>query len=88
MELFYTRLWEEQLGKAEALWQAKKAMRTDGAPLRDWTGWVLTGDPDREPVQNSRARAHPLTRMGASLRILLRLSEREQKSRERTLLML
>lgn len=46
MELFYTRLWEGQLGKAEALWQAKKAMQTDGAPLRDWTGWVLTGDPD------------------------------------------
>ena len=46
MELFYTKLWGEGLGKAEALWQAKMALRGEGHPLRDWAGWVLSGDPD------------------------------------------
>ncbi len=45
-ELFYTKLWKERLGKAEALWQAKMALRAEGHALRDWAGWVLTGDPD------------------------------------------
>jgi CHAT domain-containing protein len=45
-EIFYTRLWNEKLGKAEALWQAKLALRNEGHPVRDWAGWVLTGDPD------------------------------------------
>ncbi len=45
-ELFYAKLWKEHLGKAEALWQAKMALRAEGHPLRDWAGWVLTGDPD------------------------------------------
>ncbi len=44
-ELFYTRLWKEHLGKAEALWQAKMALRAEGHPPRDWAGWVLSGDP-------------------------------------------
>lgn len=46
MELFYTKLWNEELGKAEALWQAKMEMRAGGAELEDWAGWVLTGDSD------------------------------------------
>ncbi len=45
-ELFYTKLWKEKLGKAEALWQAKMALRAEGHPLRDWGGWVLTGAPE------------------------------------------
>ncbi len=43
MEDFYTNLWVEELGPAEALWKAKVALRVEGAPLRDWAGWVLTG---------------------------------------------
>ena len=46
MERFYTGLWERGLGKAEALWQAKRAMREAGHPTRDWAGWILTGEPD------------------------------------------
>jgi CHAT domain-containing protein len=45
-ELFYAKLWREKLGKAEALWQAKMALRAERHPLRDWAGWVLSGDPD------------------------------------------
>jgi CHAT domain-containing protein len=45
-EVFYTKLWNEQLGKADALWQAKLALRSEGHPPRDWAGWVLTGNPD------------------------------------------
>ena len=45
-ELFYTKLWKEKLRKADALWQAKMALRAEGHPLRDWAGWVLSGDPD------------------------------------------
>jgi CHAT domain-containing protein len=44
-ELFYTKLWKEKLGKGEALWQAKMALRAEGHPPRDWAGWVLTGEP-------------------------------------------
>ena len=39
-------LWKEKLGKADALWAAKSALRAEGHPLRDWAGWVLTGAPD------------------------------------------
>ena len=46
MELFYTKLWTDGLGKADALWQAKVALREEGHPVRDWAGWVLTGDPE------------------------------------------
>lgn len=46
MELFYTGLWEDGLGKADALWRAKMALRDEGNPMRDWAGWVLTGDPE------------------------------------------
>ena len=45
-ELFYTKLWKERLGKADALWQAKMALRREGRPTRDWAGWVLTGGPN------------------------------------------
>ena len=44
-ELFYTKLWEEQVPKARALWEAKRVLRAEGAPVRDWAAWVLTGDP-------------------------------------------
>ena len=46
MELLYTNLWLEKMPKAEALWQAKVALREAGHPVRDWAGWVLTGDPE------------------------------------------
>ena len=46
MELFYTKLWKDGLGKADALWRAKMALKNEGHQLRDWAGWVLTGDPD------------------------------------------
>lgn len=46
MELFYTKLWQEKLGKADALWEAKMALRAEEHPVRDWAGWILTGDPD------------------------------------------
>jgi CHAT domain-containing protein/tetratricopeptide (TPR) repeat protein len=45
-ELFYTKLWSENLGPADALWQAKMALRSEGHPTRDWAGWVLTGGAD------------------------------------------
>ena len=44
-EVFYTKLWKEKLGVADALWQAKMALRGEGHALRDWAGWVLSGDP-------------------------------------------
>ncbi len=50
---FYRRLWIERKPKAQALWEAKTKLRTakdeTGRPrygVRDWAGWVLTGDPD------------------------------------------
>jgi CHAT domain-containing protein len=46
MELFYTKLWKNELSKSEALWIAKCTLRSEGAPVRDWAGWVLTGDPN------------------------------------------
>jgi len=46
MEVFYTNLWIEKMGKAEALWQAKQALRDEGHPPVHWAGWVLTGDPE------------------------------------------
>ncbi len=45
-ELFYDKLWREKLGKHEALWQAKMALRAERHPTRNWAGWVLSGDPD------------------------------------------
>jgi len=46
MEVFYTNLWIDNLPKAEALWQAKQALRDEGHPPAHWAGWVLTGDPE------------------------------------------
>ncbi|MEE8468471.1 MAG: CHAT domain-containing protein, partial [Planctomycetota bacterium] len=45
MELFYSKLWGGGLGKAEALWQAKMALRGEGAATGEGAGGVLTGDP-------------------------------------------
>jgi len=45
MEVFYTNLWIAKMPKAEALWQAKQALRDEGHPPVNWAGWVLTGDP-------------------------------------------
>ena len=33
--------------QAAAVYQAKMALRSEGHPVRDWAGWVLTGDPDQ-----------------------------------------
>ena len=46
MELFYTYLWEEKQPVADALWNAKLDLRASDHPLRDWAGWVLSGDPE------------------------------------------
>ncbi len=46
MELFYAGLWIEGKPVSEALWGAKSALRAEGHPVRDWAGWVLSGDPD------------------------------------------
>jgi CHAT domain-containing protein len=46
MERFYDNLWGQGLGKAEALWAAKRALRREGQPPFAWAGWVLAGDPD------------------------------------------
>ena len=43
---FYRRLWVEGKPKHQALWEAKMALRDEGLPLRHWSGWVLTGEPD------------------------------------------
>jgi CHAT domain-containing protein len=45
MTTFYTLYWGERgLTKARALWEAQTLMRARW-PLREWSGWVLTGDP-------------------------------------------
>ncbi len=46
MERFYTYLWVEEMGKADALWKAKCDLRAEGHPVRDWAAWVLSGDPE------------------------------------------
>ena len=53
MTEFYRRHWIDGEPKAKALWNAKKALRLkrneSGQPVytpRDWSGWVLSGDPD------------------------------------------
>ncbi len=46
MQLFYTHLWVEGLGAADALWRAKMALRDEGQPLRAWAAWVLSGEPE------------------------------------------
>lgn len=45
-ELFYAKLWNDGLGKAAALWDAKSEMRAAGFPLKDWAAWVLVGAGD------------------------------------------
>jgi CHAT domain-containing protein len=55
-DALYRRLWTEKKPVARALWEAKKALRAKGAPVRDWAAWVLTGDPGDEV---SRADSSP-----------------------------
>jgi CHAT domain-containing protein len=44
---FYRLLWKDKKAKSVALWEAKKAIRAHpDAGLKDWAGWILTGDPD------------------------------------------
>ena len=42
---FYRRVWRLGTPKAQALWEAKEALRARGRPVKDWAAWVLTGDP-------------------------------------------
>ncbi len=53
MTELYRRLWVLKEPKAKALWHAKQKLREqldgEGNPIysvRDWAGWVLSGDPD------------------------------------------
>jgi CHAT domain-containing protein len=46
MVAFYRNLWIAKMPKAEALWNAKRSLRAERAPLRDWAAWVLSGEPD------------------------------------------
>ena len=46
MLAFYRGIWIDKLSKSEALWRAKMMLRERRAPLRDWAGWVLSGNPD------------------------------------------
>lgn len=46
MLAFYRGLWVDGLDAGTALWRAKSELRKRRAPLRDWAGWVLSGDPD------------------------------------------
>ena len=46
MEEFYERMWGKGEGKARALWNAKCTLRAAGASVRDWSPWVLTGEPE------------------------------------------
>ncbi len=46
MEVFYSNLWLDEMPKSEARWAAKKSLREEGHPPRDWAGWVMTGNPD------------------------------------------
>jgi len=52
---FYRRIWVLQEPRHQALWEAKRALRSapggERRPLRDWAGWVLTG-----PSEPARAR--------------------------------
>jgi CHAT domain-containing protein len=43
---FYRRVWEGGESKADALWNAKRAMRERGVETREWSAWVLYGDPN------------------------------------------
>jgi CHAT domain-containing protein/tetratricopeptide (TPR) repeat protein len=43
MERFYTALWVDDAPVGEALWSAKQFLRDEGASVRDWAAWVLSG---------------------------------------------
>ncbi len=40
---FYRRLWRTSIDPHRALWQARMEARRQGAPFRDFAGWVLVG---------------------------------------------
>jgi len=42
---FYEGIWERDLGRADALWRAKRRLRDEGHPVHAWAGFVLTGEP-------------------------------------------
>ncbi len=42
----FARLLELFYGKADSLWQAKMGLKAEGHPIKDWAGWVLTGEPE------------------------------------------
>ncbi len=44
MRLFYTNLFERNLSRSSALWDAKMQLRSRRLPARHWAGWVLSGD--------------------------------------------
>ena len=46
MTSFYRYLWRENLSPVDALWRAKLDLRQEGHPVRNWAGWVLSGEPD------------------------------------------
>ena len=45
MQRFYENLWGRGLGKADALWEAKRTLRIEGHAPSAWAGWVLAGEP-------------------------------------------
>lgn len=46
---FYARLWSEGMSADEALWEAKRVLRAERVPPKDWAGWVVGGALTRRP---------------------------------------
>ncbi|MFT7485112.1 MAG: CHAT domain-containing protein/tetratricopeptide (TPR) repeat protein, partial [Candidatus Paceibacteria bacterium] len=46
MTEFYRLIWVEHIPKAQALRKAKELLWKQRYPIRDWSGWVLIGDPN------------------------------------------
>ena len=44
MAEFYRCLFVLREARATALWDAKRTLRSRGAPLSDWAGWTLSGN--------------------------------------------
>lgn len=44
MTSFYRHVWIDGRTPARALWEAKRELRARRAKLRDWAGWVLSGE--------------------------------------------
>ncbi len=49
MREFYTYLWSEGLSADEALWEAKRTLRGERVPPKDWAGWVVGGALTKRP---------------------------------------